>query len=124
MEKMRIVMKNKDVAIIILNWNNYEDTYECLKSLENLIYSNFDVYLVDNNSDDNSFTKLINDQDNGKFTVHINFIKSTANIGFAGGNNLGINQAYNEKYKYFWLLNNDTIVDKYSLGELVETLEN
>lgn len=47
-----------DVAIIILNWNGWKDTIECLKSLNNLNYKNYEVIVVDNGSTDNSVEKI------------------------------------------------------------------
>ncbi|MBE2935977.1 glycosyltransferase family 2 protein [Anoxybacillus flavithermus] len=114
---------DKDVAIIILNWNAYDDTFECLKSLEHLTYPYFHVFLVDNASQDESFEKLQQDYKNGKLNVPITFIQTGANLGFAGGNNVAIKEAYNQGYQYFWMLNNDTVVDPNALTPLVETLE-
>ncbi|MBB6176095.1 hypothetical protein HNQ82_000906 [Anoxybacillus tengchongensis] len=114
---------NKDVAIIILNWNAYDDTFECLKSLEHLTYPYFHVFLVDNASQDGSFDKLQQDYNDGKFHLPITFIQTGANLGFAGGNNVAIREAHKQGYQYFWLLNNDTVVDPNALTPLVETLE-
>lgn len=114
---------DKDVAIIILNWNAYDDTFECLKSLEHLTYPYFHVFLVDNASQDESFEKLQQDYKNGKLNVPITFIQTGANLGFAGGNNVAIKEAYNQGYQYFWMLNNDTVVDPNALTPLVEVLE-
>jgi GT2 family glycosyltransferase len=114
---------DKDVAIIILNWNSYNDTFECIKSLESLTYPYFHVFLVDNASQDGSFDKLQQDYKDGKFHIPITFIQTGANLGFAGGNNVAIKEAYNQGYQYFWMLNNDTVVDPNALTPLVETLE-
>ena len=46
------------VSIIILNWNGWKDTVECLESLYQINYPNYDVILVDNNSEDDSLEKL------------------------------------------------------------------
>ena len=53
----------QSVAIILLNWNTYQDSYECLKSLESLTYTNFHVFLVDNGSTDGSLEKLMKDKE-------------------------------------------------------------
>ncbi|OAO76716.1 glycosyltransferase family 2 protein [Anoxybacillus flavithermus] len=114
---------DKDVAIIILNWNAYDDTFECLKSLEHLTYPYFHVFLVDNDSQDDSFKKLQQNYKEGKFNLDITFIQIGANLGFAGGNNVAIKEAYEQGYQYFWMLNNDTVVDPNALTPLVEALE-
>ena len=113
----------KDTAIILLNWNAYEDTFACLKSLENLTYDHFHVFLVDNDSQDDSFSKLKNDYESDSFLIPVTFIQSGGNIGFAGGNNVGIKEAYEKGYEYFWLLNNDTEVDSEALTPLVNYLK-
>lgn len=115
-------MLNK-VAIIILNWNNYKDTAECLQSVDQLDYKNFCVFLIDNHSHDHSFRKLKEDYERHQYNMEIVFIQSDENLGFAGGNNLAIKQAYDQGYPYFWLLNNDTIVSPDSLTYLVEELD-
>ena len=111
------------VAIIILNWNGYDDTYECIKSLGNLQYSDFHVFLVDNASGDGSYQKLTKDTLSGEFHVQVTCIQSGANLGSAGGNNVGIKVAFEKGYKYFWMLNNDTYVDHRALSSLMEVIE-
>lgn len=111
------------VAIIILNWKAYQETFECLVSLEKLYYKNFTVFLVDNDSQDGSFEKLQKDTEDGKLKSDIVFLQSGGNLGFAGGNNVGILKAYASNYSYYWMLNNDTVVDKDSLTYLVDELD-
>ena len=111
------------VAIILLNWNNYQDTYECLKTLETLTYPHFHVFLVDNDSSDDSFTRLKEDQASGKFNVGLTCIQSGGNLGCAGGNNVGIKKAYEQGFDYYWMLNNDTYVDPEALSTLVEVID-
>lgn len=106
------------VVIIILNWNNYEDTFECLKSLESLKYPNFITLIVDNGSSDNSTNRL-----NERFKA-VSAIYLEANKGFGGGNNAGIRKALEQDADYVWLLNNDIIVsDDETLTELIETMD-
>ena len=147
-----------NVAIIILNWNGWEDTVECLESLFQINYPNFDVVLIDNDSDDGSIEK-IRQYCSGDLRINSKFfkdasankpieifeyteeeskrspkpnkslkgvskqlflIKNNQNQGFTGGNNIGINFALGTiDPDYVLLLNNDTVVDKNFLGELV-----
>ncbi len=51
-------MDYPEVAVIILNWNGWEDTIECLESLYQINYPNYNVILVDNASEDNSIEKI------------------------------------------------------------------
>ena len=114
-------MKNSDfkrVSIILVNFNGSDDTIECIKSLEQLIYPNYNIIVVDNASEPEQIMKLDSISSDG---VHI--IKSKENLGFSGGNNLGIKHAFKLGAQYVCLLNNDTVVDKMFLNYLVDRIE-
>lgn len=131
---------NKKVTIIILNWNGWEDTTECLESLQQVNYNNFDILIVDNASNDDSINKIkrycaenhifynrslhqnVKPQKNEKKEgLKIFIIENKKNYGFAKGNNIGIKYAINNLNPYFILiLNNDTIVTKTFLTELMK----
>lgn len=96
---------DKRTAIILLNWNSYEHTANCIASLQNVEPANFDVIVVDNGSSDGSGTLL---QQN---FVHIKYIQAPTNLGFAGGNNKGFEYAIAHGYEYSLMLNNDTFVE-------------
>jgi len=104
------------VSIVILNYNGARDTVECLKSLEELTYKNFEIILVDNNSHSDDIA-LINKTLNDRFKP---IIVNDANKGFAGGNNVGIRQAIKNNSEFILLLNNDTIVKPEFLTKLIE----
>ncbi|WP_409303474.1 glycosyltransferase family 2 protein [Peribacillus sp. SCS-155] len=116
-------MNSASAAIILLNWNGYHDTFECLKSLESLTYPNFHVFVVDNASYDDSFIKLTSDQESGEFNINITLIQSGSNLGCAGGNNVGFRTAYEQGFDYYWMLNNDTYVEPDSLSKLIEVMD-
>ena len=112
-------MNYPKVSIIVLTWNNYQDTKECLTSLKNLDYDNYSVILVDNGSMDDSFERLKNEFQYSKFI----FIKNKKNLGYAGGTNIGIKYALEKLNPDFvWILNNDIVVASDSLKILVEAL--
>ncbi len=112
-------MKYPEVSIITINYNGLKDTIECLNSLKKINYPNYEIFVVDNASENNEGDKL-----KEKFKDNIRLIKSKENTGFAGGNNLAIRQIIKEnKSKYICLLNNDTVVDKDFLKYLVEKAE-
>lgn len=107
------------VAIILLNWNGYQDTVECLESLRGLDYPNAHIVLVDNASTDGSEDRLramCRPED-------VTILQSGANLGFAGGNNVGIRYALAQGADYLWLLNTDTLVDPGALTALVRRAE-
>jgi len=152
------------VSIILLNWNGWRDTIECLESLYRITYPNYDVIVVDNASQDDSIQKIkeyyegtlkveskffkynsynkpikvfeISEKEarNGKFNrplyekFDVNrrliLIKNENNYGFAGGNNIGIKFALSVlNPDYILLLNNDTVVEKRFLDELIKIAE-
>lgn len=102
------------VFIVILNYNGKGVTENCLRSLYKINYSNFEIVVVDNNSIDGSLEDL-----KQKFSK-ISFIKNEENIGFSGGNNIGIRFALERMADYVLLLNNDTEVAPGFLTKLVE----
>lgn len=101
------------LSIIILNWNQYEDTSECLNSLGN----NYKIMLVDNGSIDGSADKL-----KAQYP-HIELIKNKTNLGFAAGNNVAIKKALQDGNNYILLLNNDTKVEPDFLEWLVKAMK-
>jgi len=105
------------VAVIVLNWNGWRDTLECLASLEKLDYPNYQVVVVDNGSTDGSEERIRDSYSN------VSMLQTGANLGFAGGNNAGIEYALQHDAGYVWLLNNDTIVDPEALTELIAVAE-
>ncbi len=108
---------NPLVHIIVLTWNEYNDTVECLESLGKINYSNYKIILVDNGSRDGSIQKL---RERFGKDEKVRIIANEKNLGFAGGNNVGIKYAMNKGADAVLLINNDTIVDPNFLTELVK----
>lgn len=97
------------VYTIILNYNNYKDTFECIDCLNKLkINSSFEnnIVLVDNASSDDSGNKL-----KCVFKDSVVYIQNDINSGYAAGNNVGIKFAIDNKADYICVLNNDTVAD-------------
>lgn len=147
---------NPRVSIIILNWNSWRDTVECLESVFQNYYLNYNVVVVDNHSNDESLER-IREYCNGKIKFDSPFfkynpnnkpidfqetnkdietgndiksskklilIKNDKNDGFAEGNNIGIRYVLdNLDSDYIMLLNNDTVVDKEFLVEMLKVFE-
>ena len=176
------------VFIIILNWNGWKDTLECLESVLRNSYLNYQVIVIDNGSTNGSMEKIKNwaegkqealtpelkntlyhlshppvtkpipyicytraeaekggniilekkitkewQERNKTDDKEINqtspypliLIQSGENLGFAGGNNVGIRYLFKKKdFGYIWLLNNDTVIENISLIEMVRLGEN
>ncbi len=131
------------VYIILLNFNNWQDTLECLESLLKIDYSNYHIIIVDNASTDNSVEYIRQWADRSHKTIRVNvlaenekykneidtsagiisLILANENYGYAGGNNAGVKVALRGDPDYLLLLNNDTIVDPDFLFELVSAGE-
>ena len=102
------------IAIVIVSYNSKIFLEDCLSSIFASTVDNLVVYLVDNNSSDGSvnFAK--------KNYPAVRVIESKENLGFAGGNNLGIREALKHKPEHIFLLNPDTIIAKDCLAKLLE----
>ena len=128
------------VSIVILNYNGWWDTIKCLESVYKSNYKKYQVIVVDNGSKIDNIEKFKNwahkTQKNyihceknrfiypkNKFDKELVTIINKENLGFAGGNNVGIRYALKCGADYIWLLNNDTIIDKDALIELIKLAE-
>jgi hypothetical protein len=147
------------IYIIILNWNGWRDTIECLESVFRLNYANYTVIVCDNDSSDGSMEQLrrwaVGDVVAGcanpallaltlphvpkpipyryyespsevetiPCTEKLLLIETGGNLGFAGGNNVGLRYALGcGDLDYAWLLNNDTVVRPDALGYMVNRI--
>lgn len=126
------------VYIILVNWNGWRDTVECLESLLLLEYPDFRIVVCDNGSSDESVQEIKNWANycnigcaeyqrsevelGSPLTVVpvLTLIRNNENLGFAGGNNVGLRYAIARgDADYCWLLNNDTVVEPDALAHLV-----
>lgn len=149
------------VCIVLVNYNTWEDTIECMESVMRSTYPHFQIVVIDNCSTDNSWEQMqkwcrgevkpdvkpenilyklshppvtkpilyqradVHEADHLRFIFSnsikpVLFIKSETNLGFAGGNNVGLKYAIFNSFDYMWLLNNDTVIEADTLGNLVE----
>lgn len=102
------------VSIIAVNFNATKDTLEFLDSVRKLTYPNVEIILVDNASRENPEHVIVPEY------KEVKFIRSEKNLGFAGGNNLGINASSGD---YLFFLNNDTILFPDFLEPIVTFME-
>jgi len=186
--KKKNIQKWPKVAVIILNWNGWKDTIECLESVFRNTYPNYQVIVVDNGSTNGSIEKMKawaegkqevltpepshplyhlshppvkkpipyiyytreEAEKGGNFELEekvtkewqeqrkfnskglnptsfypLIFIQTGENLGYAGGNNVGIKFLLGKnEYNYIWILNNDTVIDKRVLSKMVKLGEN
>ncbi len=138
-------MINEVVDIVLVNYNGYKDTIECIESIFHSIYKNVNIIIVDNHSTDNSieeikkikmncfnYVMVTYDSKNKKYNYnskknHYNnvvLISSDKNGGFGYANNVAFE--FSKRYlksSYCWILNNDTIVDKNAISNLVNMIK-
>jgi len=145
-------MQNQEVYIILVNYNGWRDTIECIQSLIATTYPRLNIIVVDNDSTDNSISHIIDFLESNAYHFQNSFnlkenvvgekyniqdiytehsilereftlIKSNENLGFSGGNNIGMRYAIDCQADYILLLNNDTTVFHDFIEPLVDTLE-
>lgn len=111
--------------IIILNYNGWKDTIECLNSLS-CIQEDCKIVLIDNKSTDDSIDKLEKWIQNQKeLSSNLIFIKSSENNGYAAGNNIGIKYVESqEDAQFIWILNNDTLIQEDTFKNLINCYKN
>lgn len=131
------------VYVVILNWNGWQDTVDCLNSLLNSDNDNIKIVICDNGSSDNSIEEINNwcsaeydigvanisaGETNGNASAAsstITLIYNQDNLGFAAGNNTGLRYALAQQdMSHVWLLNNDTEVAPECLSAMLTRLEN
>lgn len=101
------------VMVLILNWNGLDDTLACLASLRQIDCPDCRVLVVDNGSDDGSPTII-----RERFPA-VRVVENGENLGFTGGNNVGLRYALESDADFVLLLNNDTEVAPDVLSRLV-----
>jgi GT2 family glycosyltransferase len=108
-----------NVFVSIINFNGEKDTLECLKSLKSVNIENFklSVVVIDNASD-KRFTI-----GKDKFAFNLKIIRSEENLGFSGGQNLGIKYSLKNKADYVIVMNNDVYLDNNFIVNLLETFK-
>lgn len=104
------------ISIITINYNQAGVTLDFLQSAQHLTYPNYEIILVDNASTV-PFTLPAEAAPGGPFWSRVRLIRSEVNLGFAGGNNLGMAQANGD---YFFIVNNDTELTANLLDELLK----
>ena len=101
-----------EVSIITVNYNGFADTCELIDTIP--FNDSLEVIVVDNGSKENEADLI------AKQYPHVRAIRSEDNLGFAGGNNIGIRES---KGRYLYLINNDTVFEGFNVRPLIERLD-
>lgn len=102
------------VAVVILNYKVKDLTLAAVRSIKKSTHKNISIYVVDNNS---------NDGLSGEVGDDVFFIQNKENLGYSGGNNVGIKQALKEKADYILVLNPDTEVKDDAIFQMLKVVE-
>lgn len=106
-------MKEPRICIVIVNYNGEKYQNDCIRTIKNSAYKNYEIVVVDNDSTDNSIYML------RKEYPEVSVIELNENRGVTGGNNAGIQYSMQIKADYTLLMNNDVELDKNTIQELV-----
>ena len=109
--------EDRSVAVIVVNWNGWRMSIDCLHSLRTSKNADWHLFLVDNASTDDSRDHL------GNLGDDVTLIMSPNNGGWTGGNNIGICTALQSEYSHFLFLNNDAMVGPHTLSCLLDTFK-
>ncbi len=109
----------KEIGIVICNYNKSAYVVKCIETVLASDYQNFDIYVVDNASTDNSVEAI---KKNYKDIVTV--LENKENLGGSGGFNTGIRKVLEGDYKYVYCLDNDVQITPNAIGALHDFLEN
>ena len=111
-------MQNK-IAAVVVTYNRKGLLIECLDHLLDQTFNAFDILIIDNHSTDGTLEAIDSYLDNPR----INYKDTGSNLGGAGGFQFGIKEAYNLKYEYVWLMDDDSLPKPEALKKLVEAYD-
>jgi len=143
---------NKNIAINVTTWNDWQNTVECLESIFHSTYKSFDIILIDNNSEHHHLEKIYEwaqnkiyvEDEEFKFNPEkkieiievennldiknpgekkIYLIKNKKNIGLTAGLNAGYKFSYKAKYDYIARVDCDFIITKQYLEKMIKVFE-
>lgn len=108
----------KSIGIVICNYNKRDYVLQCIQSVMESKNQDFDVYVVDNASSDDSVQMI-----QKEYGDKVELIVNKENLGGSGGFNAGLRKALEKDYKYLMCLDNDVLLDEDAVGELYDFLE-
>jgi GT2 family glycosyltransferase len=108
----------KKIGIVICNYNKEEEVLECIQSILESKFQDFDLYVVDNGSTDHSVQRI-----REKYPDEVILLTNKENLGGSGGFNTGLRVAYEKGYPYVMCVDNDAMLDEDAVGKLYEFLE-
>lgn len=118
--KTKEILKDEKIGIVILNYNSFSDTIECVNSIKLQKLSNYKIYIVDNASINNSIEIL-----KGQFSndLKVDIIENEVNLGFSAGNNVGFKKAIMEGCEFILCVNSDVIFKENSIKIMLSVIK-
>jgi len=113
-----VVSVLKSIGIVICNYNKRDYVLQCIQSVIESKMQDFDVYVVDNASEDDSVEMI-----QKEYGDKVELIVNKENLGGSGGFNTGLRRALEKDYKYLMCIDNDVLLDEDAIGELYDFLE-
>jgi hypothetical protein len=110
--------KMKKVGIVICNYNKAHEVLECIQCILEQKFTDYDLYVVDNASTDNSVQAI-----REKYGDRVTLIVNEENLGGSGGFNAGLRMAYAKGYPYLMCVDNDAMLDECAVGNLAAFLD-
>lgn len=110
--------QKKNVGIVICNYNKCEYLRNCIDSILNSNFTDYDLYVVDNHSEDDSVAML-----KELFGSKLTIIENEVNLGGSGGFNTGLKRALEKDYPYLMCVDNDIVMEPNNLEKLYRFLE-
>jgi GT2 family glycosyltransferase len=102
------------VCSVVLTWNNYEDTAECVRSLLAQDHPNHRIFIVDNGSTDDSLARLMR-----RWPSEVSYVKSPANVGCGAGYALGLREALARGACFAAIIDNDVVAEPDLISSLL-----
>lgn len=102
------------VSVILINYNTFDLTVDCLRSFSQSIYKNFELIVIDNASEEDLTSRFLE----MNFPYEVRWYRSEVNLGFSGANNLGIRKSQGDIY---FFINNDTEITPELIDRLLST---
>lgn len=108
----------KKIGIVICNYNKEDAVLDCIQSILESKFQDFDLYVVDNGSTDQSVSRI-----RKKYGDEVVLLENAENLGGSGGFNTGLRVVYEKGYPYVMCVDNDALLDENAVGNLYEFLE-
>jgi GT2 family glycosyltransferase len=112
---------NPKIVVVTLNYNQFEYTKECINSLLNSDYNNFEIILIDNGSSVDNYE--IFKKEFFTKSKNLKIIREEVNLGYVGGINIGLKESKKYDADYIMIMNNDTIIDSKAISNLLKVAE-